>query len=295
MTSRSSCRRWSAASATVSGQQPAERWWSHVDVPRQRPMKGRDTGSPEHRKAAEYIADHFKRAGLEPGGTKGYFQPVPFRSRRIVEAQSSLALVRDRQGRCRSCSATKRRSRCASSRRRASRRRWCSPATGCRCPESKHDDLAGLDLKGKIVRAADRRPVEHSRAAARALPEHALGVPEEGRRPRHHLDPEPERAGHPVGSIEAVALHALGGDRRSGARRNARPAGGGDVQPGARRRSSSTAPGTRSRSCSRCRTTARCCRGFALPASARVKVAIDADDARVRQRHRHPAAAPIRC
>ena len=57
-------------------------------------MKGRDTGSPEHRKAAEYIADHFKRAGLQPGGTKGYFQPVPFRSRRIVEAQSSLALVR---------------------------------------------------------------------------------------------------------------------------------------------------------------------------------------------------------
>ena len=35
----------------------------------------------------------------------------------------------------------------------------------CRCPESKHDDLAGLDLKGKIVLHADRRAVEHSRPA----------------------------------------------------------------------------------------------------------------------------------
>ena len=80
---------------TVSGQQPAERWWSHITFLANDSMKGRDTGSPEHRKAAEYIADHFKRAGLQPGGTKGYFQPVPFRSRRIIEPQSSFALVRD--------------------------------------------------------------------------------------------------------------------------------------------------------------------------------------------------------
>ena len=66
----------------ASGQQPAERWWSHVTFLANDSMKGRDTGSPEHRKAAEYIADHFKRAGLAPGGTKGYFQPVPFRSRK---------------------------------------------------------------------------------------------------------------------------------------------------------------------------------------------------------------------
>ena len=58
-------------------------------------MKGRETGSPEHREAAEYIARHFKEAGLKPAGTDGYFQPVPFRSRKIVEEKSSLALVRD--------------------------------------------------------------------------------------------------------------------------------------------------------------------------------------------------------
>src|SRR5262245_48378818 len=80
--------------AGVSAQQPAEKWWSHVAFLANDAMKGRDTGSPEHRKAAEYVADQFKRAGLEPGGTKGYFQPVSFRSRRINEEQSSLSLVK---------------------------------------------------------------------------------------------------------------------------------------------------------------------------------------------------------
>ena len=123
-----------SAAATVSGQQPAARWWAHVAFLADDAMKGRDTGSPEHRKAAEYIADQFKRAGLEPGGTDGYFQPVPLPiAAASSKTQSSLALVRAGGASSRWCSATKPRSRCASSRRRASRRRSCSPATGCRC------------------------------------------------------------------------------------------------------------------------------------------------------------------
>ena len=117
----------------------------------------------------------------------------------------------------------------------ASRRRSCSPATGCRCRRSKHDDLAGLDLKGKIVVLLTGGPSHDSRSAARALSDHALGVPEEGRRDRRHLHPEPEGPGHPVGSLEARALHAVAGDRRSRARRDARPAGRRDDQPGAGR------------------------------------------------------------
>ncbi|HYM22909.1 MAG TPA: hypothetical protein VEU08_06865, partial [Vicinamibacterales bacterium] len=73
---------------------PAAAWWSHVEYLASDRMKGRETGSPEHREAAEYIARHFKDAGLTPGGTNGYFQPVPFKSRRIVEEKSSLAIVR---------------------------------------------------------------------------------------------------------------------------------------------------------------------------------------------------------
>ena len=69
------------------------RWFAHVEALANDGMRGRETGSPEHLKAAEYVADHFKQAGLEPAGTAGYLQPVAFRSRRINEAQSSLALV----------------------------------------------------------------------------------------------------------------------------------------------------------------------------------------------------------
>ena len=48
------------------------------------------TGSEGHRKAAAYVAEHFKAAGLTPAGTSGYLQPVQFTSRTIVEAEALL-------------------------------------------------------------------------------------------------------------------------------------------------------------------------------------------------------------
>src|SRR5262245_35359240 len=139
-----------SAAASPAAQAPAERWWSHVVFLADDRMKGRETGSPEHREAAEYIARHFKEAGLTPGGTDGYFQAVPFTSRKIVEPKSSLALVRGStvvpvvMG------------------DEATFGMRISPAPkieapmvfvgyGLQVPEAKHDDLAGLDLKGKVV------------------------------------------------------------------------------------------------------------------------------------------------
>ncbi|HET9928107.1 MAG TPA: hypothetical protein VFQ09_04805, partial [Rubrobacter sp.] len=72
----------------------AETWWGHVTALADDSMRGRETGSPEHRKAAEYVASVFKRAGLEPAGPHGWFQLVRFRVRRINEPRSSLELVR---------------------------------------------------------------------------------------------------------------------------------------------------------------------------------------------------------
>src|SRR6478736_3031048 len=69
------------------------RWFAHVEALANDDMRGRETGSPEHRKAAEYIAEHFRAAGLEPAGTEGFLQAVSFKSRRIVEEESSLELV----------------------------------------------------------------------------------------------------------------------------------------------------------------------------------------------------------
>ena len=72
-----------------------KRWWSHIEALANDGMEGRNTGSPAHKRAAEYIAAQFQKAGLEPAGIGGYVQPVKFKTRRIVEAQSSLALVKN--------------------------------------------------------------------------------------------------------------------------------------------------------------------------------------------------------
>ncbi|MEO8679799.1 MAG: M28 family metallopeptidase [Vicinamibacterales bacterium] len=131
--------------------EPAAKWWAHIVFLANDSMNGRDTGSPEHRKAAEYIAAEFKKAGLEPGGTNGYFQPIKFRSRRIVEDQSSLTLVKA-GGAVEPV--------VLGEEATFSMRIEPAPSVeapivfagyGLQIPEARHDDLAGLDVKGKIV------------------------------------------------------------------------------------------------------------------------------------------------
>jgi Zn-dependent M28 family amino/carboxypeptidase len=79
----------------VRGDDTAARWWAHVEALANDGMEGRNTGSPAHKRAAEYVAAQFKKSGLDPAGVGGYIQPVAFKTRRIVEAQSSLALVKN--------------------------------------------------------------------------------------------------------------------------------------------------------------------------------------------------------
>jgi len=70
------------------------RWRDHVDFLASDAMRGRQTGSPEHLKAAQYVASQFKSFGLEPAGVHGSFlQPVPFVWRRIDEPHTQVALV----------------------------------------------------------------------------------------------------------------------------------------------------------------------------------------------------------
>src|SRR5437868_6112373 len=74
---------------------PAARWWSHVEALANDGMKGRNTGSAEHKRAAEYVAAQFQKAALEPAGVGGFIQPVKFNTRKIDESKSSLTLVKD--------------------------------------------------------------------------------------------------------------------------------------------------------------------------------------------------------
>ena len=136
--------------SAVSAAGPADRWWSHVQFLADDNLEGRATGTEGYRKAASYVAAEFERNGLQPGGAKGYLQPVHFTSRRIVEEKSSLALVREGavEPIVLGDEAT------------FNMRVSASPKTeapivfvgyGLSVPESKYDDLAGLDLKGKVV------------------------------------------------------------------------------------------------------------------------------------------------
>jgi Zn-dependent M28 family amino/carboxypeptidase len=129
---------------------PAASWWAHVSFLADDRMKGRETGSPEHRQAAEYIARHFKEVGLKPGGTNGYFQPVPFKSRKIVEEKSNLSLVRDGKA-----VPVVLGDEATFSMRVDPAPHVEAPMVflgyGLQVPETGHDDLQGQDLKGKVV------------------------------------------------------------------------------------------------------------------------------------------------
>ena len=70
-------------------------WWEHIKALAADNMEGRDTGSPGLKKAEAYVVAQLKSAGLQPAGIKGYYQPVKFVSRQLVEQESNVALLRD--------------------------------------------------------------------------------------------------------------------------------------------------------------------------------------------------------
>jgi hypothetical protein len=128
----------------------ATRWFAHVEALANDGMEGRNTGSPAHKRAAEYVATHFQKAGLEPAGVGGYIQPVKLKTRKIVEAQSSLALV------------NKEHTETLTLGEDANISLRVDPAPvvdaplvfvgyGLKIPERQIDDFAGLNLTGAIV------------------------------------------------------------------------------------------------------------------------------------------------
>src|SRR5271166_1856181 len=70
-------------------------WWHYVSILAADDKMGRETGSRGLIAAEAYAAAQLLEAGLEPAGTQGYYQPVKFQSRQIIEKESSLALLHD--------------------------------------------------------------------------------------------------------------------------------------------------------------------------------------------------------
>jgi hypothetical protein len=137
-------------SAAAKASPEAQRWWAHVQFLADDSLEGRNTGSEGHKKAAAYVADRFKQAGLEPAGASGYLQPVAFVSRKIVEAESSLALVRNG-----AAEPVELGPEAAIGMRTPTAPEVEAPLVfagyGLTIPEAKHDDFADLDVRGKIV------------------------------------------------------------------------------------------------------------------------------------------------
>jgi putative endopeptidase len=114
-------------------------------------MQGRETGSPGLRKAEAYVVTQLEKAGLRPGGTDGsYYQTVKLRSRQIVEKDSSAALIRD--GRTEALVLG---DDAIFSTRGDLAAELEAPLVfvgyGLKIPEKGYDDLAGLDLQGKVA------------------------------------------------------------------------------------------------------------------------------------------------
>ncbi len=127
-----------------------QRWWSHVQLLADDRMEGRETGSPGYTRAAEYVSQQFRALGLQPAGVSGYLQPMSFRVTRLDLSGSSLELIRGTEPH--SVPLGKDACPVVSS---ATVERLEADAVfvgyGLSVPELHYDDLAGLDLRGKIV------------------------------------------------------------------------------------------------------------------------------------------------
>ncbi len=126
------------------------RWWAHVRYLADDALEGRDTGSPGHEKAAEYMADQFRSAGLEPTNDLGYRQPLDLNVSRIEEARCSLELLRDGRGEPLRLGVD-----AAIFVHAGSAEELEADAIfvghGLTVPELGYDDLAGQDVQGKVV------------------------------------------------------------------------------------------------------------------------------------------------
>lgn len=160
-----------AAVVFARAQQPASHfdgksWWEHIKVVADDRMEGRETGSEGLRKAQAYIVEQLQKAGLEAAGANGFYQPIKFVQREIVEKDSSAALVRGGAVQ----PLTLGEEAYFGTRIAYGKEEIQAPLVfagyGLRIPEKNYDDLAGLDLKGKVAVLISGSPADIPTALA---------------------------------------------------------------------------------------------------------------------------------
>ena len=130
-----------------------KRWWRHVEFLADDALEGRSVGTAGFEKAAAYVESQFKEIGLKPGSASGFRQPVKLEARVLVPDQSTLALVRNGEEEPLTLGADA--SLTSRGELDAADGALDAPMVfvgyGLSIPEAKWDDLAGLDLRGKIA------------------------------------------------------------------------------------------------------------------------------------------------
>ena len=124
----------------------ANAWWSHVQYLADDKLEGRRAGSPGYFKAVEYVETQFKQIGLKPAGTNGYGQDIELVPTSIDVEKSSFAvdnvryeLPADLQLNAHVDGAG------------AVDAPMVFLGYGLSLPKKHVDDIAGEDLKGKVV------------------------------------------------------------------------------------------------------------------------------------------------
>ena len=126
-----------------------DRWWAHIQFLADDKLQGRDTGSEGYMEAVKYVAAKMEAFGLKPAGTSGYLQNVQFETRQLVDDESSISIVRaDGEVVLDRADATQNSRGDLAPKAEAP---MVFVGYGLRVPEAKYDDLAGLDLRGKVA------------------------------------------------------------------------------------------------------------------------------------------------
>ncbi|KAB7646568.1 M28 family metallopeptidase [Polymorphobacter fuscus] len=125
-------------------------WWADIEAIAGDATEGRLPGSKGYDLAATYVIDRFKALGLAPAGTDGFYQPVRFEEQRVDHAASRGALIGADGSRTPLAIGSDLLISPGNAPRAAT---IDAPLVfigyGLKLPG--HDDLAGVDLKGKIA------------------------------------------------------------------------------------------------------------------------------------------------
>ncbi len=124
-------------------------------------LKGRGSGEPGNEKAARFVADEFRSAGLKPAGTSaqrdagapmdgsGYYQPFRFVAGRAVGRNNKLQA--QLQGTWHGYKSGQEFEASSVSGAGVAEGELVFAGFGIRAPSANHDDYAGVDVKGRIV------------------------------------------------------------------------------------------------------------------------------------------------